>query len=416
MKSRSAIAATGKKFRTKNISKRVRQIVISPIKEMSILADLEDRRRGPKIISFGQGIPYFDTPPLIKRGMTRALREPDTAKYTLEPGITELRELIANSLEKTKGIKNIKPKKEIMVSSGCQEAVACALAATIDPGDHVLLPEPAFASHIEQIIQWGGKPIFVPLNAPKGSFQEKKGWKLEIRELKKRITKKTKAILFSNPSNPTGAVFGKKELIELAKFAEKKNLIIITDETYDFLTYDGIKHFSPASIPSIRDRVILCGSFSKKYAMTGYRVGYAFADGGIIDHMLKVHDALQICAPAISQKGAIAALKGPQKSVRDFAEKLTKNRKMMCRELDKLSDSLEYQKPMGAYYIMVKFKKTKTDSFKLALKILREARVVTIPGAAFGPSGEGYLRFSFAGRPEEIKEGFKRLKRWFAQY
>ena len=152
--------------------------------------------------------------------------------------------------------------------------------------------------------------------------------------------------------------------------------------------------------------------------MTGYRVGYAFADEGIIDHMLKVHDALQICAPAISQKGAIAALKGPQKSVRDSVEILSKNREVMCDELNKLGKFVEYQKPMGAYYIMVKINpdalpgQDKMDSFKLALKILREARMVTIPGAAFGPSGEGYLRFSFAGRPEEIKEGFKRLNKW----
>lgn len=412
MRSRSAIAAAGKKFRTKNISKRVRQIVISPIKEMSILADIEAEKKGPKIISFGQGIPHFDTPPNIKRGMLKALREPDTAKYTLEPGITELRELIAKDLTRRKGIKKIKPKKEVMVSGGCQEAVACALATVIDPGDHVLLPEPAFASHIEQILQWGGKPIFVPLN-------EIKNWKLETKELEKRITKRTKAILFSNPSNPTGAIFGKKEINELAKFAKRKNLIIITDETYDFLTYDGVKHFSPASIPSVRDRVILCGSFSKKYAMTGYRVGYAFAEEGIIDHMLKVHDALQICAPAISQKGAIAALRGSQISVRESVKKLKKNREIMCRELDKLFEFFDYQKPMGAYYIMVKINpdalrgRGKMNSFKLALKILREARVITIPGAAFGPSGEKHLRFSFAGQPGEIKEGFKRLKNWF---
>lgn len=410
MKNRSAFAASGKKFRTKNISKRVQQIVISPIKEMSILADLEALRRAQgkrkeKIISFGQGIPYFDTPPLIKRAMIKALGEPDTAKYTLEPGLTELRELIARDLARRKKIRNIKPKKEIMVSSGCQEAVACALATIIDPDDEVLLPEPAFASHIEQILQWGGKPVFVPLKA-------RVSWRLDIKEFEKRVTKKTKAILFSNPSNPTGAVFGKKEINDLAKFAKRKNSIIIADETYDFLTYGGAKHFSPASISSIRDRVILCGSFSKKYAMTGYRVGFAYANEGIIDHMLKVHDALQICAPAISQRGAIAALKGPQTSVREFVKKLSYNREIMCRELDKLSDYFEYKKPMGAYYIMARYKWTKTDSFKLALKILREARVITIPGAAFGPSGEGYLRFSFAGAPKEIKEGFKRLRQW----
>ena len=409
MRQRSAIAVAGHKFRTKNISKRAQKIVISPIKEMSILADIEAEKPGPKIISFGQGIPYFDTPTFIKKAMRKALQEPDTARYTLEPGITELRVLRAKNLEKSKVIKNIQPKKEIMVSDGCQEAIDCALASVIDQGDNVLLPEPAFSSHIEQILQWGGRPIFVPL-------AEKSGWQLDVKECEKRITKKTKAILFSNPSNPTGAVFGKKEIRELAEFAKKHDIIVISDETYDFLTYDGVKHFSPASIPEIRDRIILAGSFSKKYAMTGYRVGFAFAPSGLIDHMLKVHDALMICAPAISQKGAIAALKGKQTKVEEFVNKLSKNREIMCRQLDKLSDYLEYQKPMGAYYIMVKYKKFEINSFELALKILREARLITVPGAAFGPSGEGHLRFSFAGPTKEIEEGFKRLRLWFKKY
>lgn len=409
MKIRSVIAFSGKKFRTKNISKRVRQIVISPIKEMSILADrLEEKISNGRIISFGQGIPYFDTPHFIKRGIKKALNQIDTAKYTLEPGITELRELIAKDLERRKSIKNIQPKKEIMVSSGCQEAIACAVATVIDPGDEILIPEPAFASHIEQIIQWSGRPVFVPL-------KEKNRWQLDVSALEKKITKKTKAVIFSNPSNPTGAVFTKKAVTELAKLAVKKDLIIITDETYDFLTYDGVKHFSPATIPNIRDRVILCGSFSKKYAMTGYRIGFAFADEGIIDHMLKVHDALQICAPAISQKAAVAALKGSQASVRYEVKELNRNRRLMCRELDKLSDIFEYQKPMGAYYILVKVKRPKVNSFKLALKILNEAHIIVIPGAAFGPSGEGHLRFSFAGEPEKIKEGFRRLREWLAK-
>jgi aminotransferase len=409
MKNRSAIGASGHQFRKKNISKRVQKIVISPIKEMSILADIEAEKGKKNIISFGQGIPYFDTPEYIKTAAKKALNEIDTAKYTLEPGITELRIRIGDELKKTKGIKNIKPKSEVMVSAGCQEAVDCALASVIDPGDDVLLPEPAFASHIEQILQWGGRPVFVPLD-------EKSNWKLDISQCEKKITKKTKAILFSNPSNPTGTVFEKKEIMELAKFAKKHDIIIISDETYDFLTYDKTKHFSPASISEIRDRVILCGSFSKKYAMTGYRIGFAFADSGIIDHMLKVHDALMICAPAISQKAAIAALKGNQKTVKNFVEKLSENRDLMCKNLDDLSDHFEYQKPSGAYYIMVRYKKIKMDSFSLALKILKEAKVVTIPGDAFGPSGKGHLRFSFACSKGQIAEGFKRLKTWTKNY
>ena len=191
-KIRSAIVAAGKKFRTKNISKRVQKIVISPIKEMSILADeFQAENPSAKIISFGQGIPYFDTPAYIKKGIRKALTETDTAKYTLEPGITELRESIA---KKYKGSKN-----EVMVTVGCQEAMACALASIIDPGDQVLIPSPTFASHLEQILQFSGLPKFAPLI-------EKQGWQLDIKEFKKRLTKKTK--LF----------FSQTRLIQLVQF------------------------------------------------------------------------------------------------------------------------------------------------------------------------------------------------------
>lgn len=409
MKQRSAIAAAGHKFRTKNISERARKIVISPIKEMSILADELEEKTGAKIISFGQGIPYFAPPEYIKKGIREALKEDSTAKYTLEPGITELRKLIAKDLFLSKNIADIQPKKEIMATAGCQEAVACALLSTIDEGDEVLLFSPGFASHIEQVIQFGGIPKFAPL-------LEKEGWRLDIGGLKKKVTKRTKVLLFSNPSNPTGAVLSEKEVRELAKFARVHNLIIITDETYDFLLYEEIKHFSPASIPGIRTRVILAGSFSKRYALTGYRIGYAFADSGIIDQMLKAHDALTICAPAISQKAAITALKNQEQSqnwIKEYLKKMTKNRDLMLEELDQLKNLFEYQKPKGAYYILAKYKIPKINSFEFALKILKEAKVITIPGAAFGPTGEGHLRFSFAGSPAEIKEGFRRIKNWF---
>lgn len=422
---RSAIAVSGKKFRTKNISKRIQKIVISPIKEMSILADqLEEKinlrkyeknktRENDEIISFGQGIPYWDTPDYIKKEIKKSLKDLSTSQYTLEPGITELRNLIAEDLKKSKGVKNIEPKKEIMVSSGCQEAVDCALLSVIDDCDEVLLLEPAFASHIEQTIQLGGIPKFVPMIESGATGQ---GWRLDIKECEKNLTSKTKAIIFSNPSNPTGTVFTKEEIIKLAKFAKKHNLIIISDETYDFLTYDGVKYFSPANLPWIKNNLILCGSFSKKFAMTGYRVGFAYSEEGIIDHMLKAHDALSICAPSISQKAAIAALKNKKesdKSVSEAIKKFSYNRTLMMSELDKLKDFLEYQKPTGAYYILAKIKKQNVDSFKLAIKILNKAKVIVIPGDAFGPSGKNHIRFSFAGEPENIRKGFKRLKNWF---
>lgn len=405
--SRSAIAAAGKRFRTRNISNRVQRIVISPIKEMSILADDFQEETHADVISFGQGIPYFDTPAHIKNGVRLALEDLDTAKYTLEPGYNSLRVAVGNHLEKDKGIRNVKAKQEVMISTGCQEALACALATTLDEGDEVILPSPCFASHTEQVIQFGGIPKMVPMI-------EAEHWKLDIEGCRKAVTPRTKVILFSNPCNPTGAVLSQKELQDLADLATKHDLVVITDETYDFLTYDGVKHLTPASFPELRDRVILCGSFSKKYAMTGYRVGYAFAEEGLIDHMLKVHDALTICCPAISQKAALAALSGPQDCVGEHVAKFSHNRGVMMEELDKLSDFLSYQKPRGAYYIFAKvLTPHPIDSFQLALRILKEAHVITIPGAAFGEGGEGHLRFSFAGDPRKIREGFQRLSTFF---
>lgn len=379
---------------------------------MSILADQFQRKTKTNIVSFGQGIPYFDTPPYIKKGIRKAIGEKDTSKYTLEPGIPELRELIARDLQERKNVKRINPEKEIMVTVGCQEAVYCAMASVIDPGDEVIILSPGFASYVEQVLQLNGVPKFAALT-------EEEGWRLDTKKIEELITKKTKVIIFSNPSNPTGTVLSEKEVKDLFKIAKKHDLIIITDETYDFLTYDNVKHVSPVSLLGAKERVILCGSFSKKFALTGYRVGFAFSDSGIIDHMLKIHDALAICAPAISQKAAICALKGKNNSkasIFEFIKKLTLNRDLMCKELDSLKDFFEYQIPKGAYYILAKYKFSKANSFDLVLNILHEAKVITIPGSAFGKGGENHVRFSFACSPEEIKEGFKRIRNWLKKY
>ena len=405
MQQRSALAAAGKEFRTHNISQTVQKIVISPIKEMSILADRAQEDSAIPIRSFGQGIPHFDTPDHIKEAITRALQEVDTAKYTLEPGINELRMLIAEHLKRDKQVQSANDTSEVMVTVGCQEAVACALRSIIDPGDEVIIPSPGFASYYEQVVQFSGTPVFAPLD-------EDNSWSWNRAALEKSITPKTRAILFSNPSNPVGVVHSREELEMLVRLAQEHDLMIISDETYDFLTYDGVEHISLGSFPRAKDRVIVCGSFSKKYAMTGYRVGYAFSDQGVIDHMLKVHDALAICAPAISQKAAIQALTGPQDNVHNFVKGFTSNRAVVMQELDTLSEVFSYSVPKGAYYIFVKYTLANINSFDLALRLLNEARVVVIPGGAFGPTGEGHLRFSFAGHPDYIHEGFERIRAW----
>ncbi len=394
---------------TIGISKRVANISISAIKKMPILAE-----KISGCVSLGQGIPSFPTPRFIRNGVIKALQKEDfIGKYSLQPGIPQLKKEIAKLLIREKNIPAIDPEKEIFVSCGAMEALACAISCLIEKGDEAILFSPTYTSYIEQVIFCEGKPVFVP-------FLETKEWKLDINSLKKAITKKTKVIIFSNPVNPTGYVFPEEELREIAKIAKENNLYIVADETYDFLTYDSNPIFSLLSIPDMRDKVIGVFSFSKMFCMTGWRVGYMIASPKIISQVLKVHDAFTICAPTISQYAALVGLlqtngktgKG-DKCIQKLKLALLKRRDLMCKRLDSLSDFFEYIKPAGAYYIFPKMKNSKMDSKTLALELLEKAKVITIPGVAFGPQGEGHLRMSFGGSEEIINEAFDRIGRYY---
>lgn len=398
---RSALVASGKVYETRGISRRVAQITISAIKEMPLMAS-----KVGGCVSLGQGIPSFPTPPHIVEAVYRRMREdPDAGKYTLGPGLPELREAVGAHLSDRIG-RTVSPDREICITVGAMEALSAAVLTVVDRGDEVILPSPNYASHIEQVLLAEGVPVFVPLHDA--------DWGLHVEGIRAAITPRTRAIILCNPHNPTGANFAEADLRGVAELALAHDLFILCDETYDFLVYDGRSPFSLTALPELADRVIATFSFSKKYAMTGWRVGYVYAPERILDQIMKIHDAVAICAPSLSQHAALAALQGPQNCVAEISAALQRRRDLICDRLDRLVDFFDYVKPQGAYYLMARYKMAQIDSMTFALRLLHEARVITIPGAAFGPTGENHIRTSFGGAESEIEEAFDRIGGWLA--
>lgn len=387
----------------KPFAKRVKNIRVSLIREMSVRAT-----KVPGAVSLGQGIPYFDLPLKIQQKLAWALKEKkDINKYSLESGMPELKEAIVKDLKKTYG-REVDFEKELCVTKGAMSALFCAISALIEKKEEVIILTPAYEPHIELVKFAEAKPVFAPLI-------ENKGWEPDIETIKKKITKKTKAIIICDPSNPTGTCFEKADLIALAKLALANDLYVITDETYDYLTYDEKKHYSLLSYPPIKNNLISCFSFSKKYVMTGFRVGYVVSSARVMEEILKVHDESTICAATPSQYAALFSLAELSDFVEKSKKEFSKRRDLICKRLDQSPWLFEYQKPKGAYYVFPKVK-LPFKSTDLALKLLKEAKVVTIPGSAFGPSGENHLRFSFAGTEKDINLAFDRIEKYAKKF
>ena len=381
-----------------SFSRRVGRIRISETKLMPMIA-----AEVGGCVSLGQGVPSFPTPEHVVDAVCRALREDSAAgKYSLQPGMPALREAVAELLTREKGLR-VDPRAEVAITVGAMEALLCAVLSLVEEGDEVLMPSPAYASHVEQVLLAGGVPVSVSAGP---------GWGLDVAALEAAVTPRTRAILFSNPCNPTGAVFGERELRELARVAERHDLYVITDETYDSLVYDGPMAPSVAALPELAGRCVLVNSFSKRFALTGWRVGYAWASAPIMDQMLKVHDCTAICAPTVAQHAALAALRGPQEVFTAMRAALAARRELACARLDALAGALSYVRPAGAFYIMARTLFTDEPSRQLAERLIREARVITIPGSTFGAAGEGHLRLSYGAGEAELEDAFDRLSRW----
>lgn len=407
MQNRSVYEGIGSHEDDSGISRRVSQITVSAIKQMPILA-----AQVGGCVSLGQGIPSFNTPEFIRQAVIEELKKPDSkiGKYSMQPGLPELKAEIARDLKRTRNV-DADPDANIFISCGGMETLAASISTIVERGDEVILPTPCYASHIEQILFAEGQPVFVPLI-------EEQNWRLDIDALKKAITPKTKAIIISNPVNPTGTVFEKADLLALAELVLDHKLFLISDDAYDFLIYDNLEYYSLLSMPELKEQIIAACSFSKRYCMTGWRVGYMYASRRILQQVLKVHDAFAICAPTISQYAALAALKATNgkdgegdKSIRHLCEALERRRNLVCDRLDQLGSEFTYSKPKGGYYIFPRLKSNE-GSIDYTVRLLKEARVITIPGVAFGPTGEGHIRLSFGAADEELTEACDRLEKF----
>ena len=310
-------------------------------------------------------------------------------------------------MKRTRGVA-VDAEREVFISCGSMEALAGAICTVIDRGDEVLIPSPNYASHIEQILFAEGVPVFVPTI-------EKEGWKLDVERFRQAVTPRTKAVLICNPMNPTGSVFSPEDIRAIADLAIEKDLFVIADEADDFLVYSPHSHTSFAAMPDLKDRLIAAFSFSKMYCMTGWRVGYLYAPSRITDQVLKVHDAFAICAPTVSQYAALAALRATNgadgegdRFIARLVAALDERRKTACARLDRLSALFSYETPQGAYYIFPRIVPQGVKSIDLALRLLYEAKVITIPGSGFGPTGEGHIRLSFGATESEIDQAFDR--------
>ncbi|MDI6778193.1 MAG: pyridoxal phosphate-dependent aminotransferase [Patescibacteria group bacterium] len=400
-------------------------INLSPIKEMELRAS-----RIPGVISLAQGVPSFDTPDAIKNAAIEAIQKGKVAKYSLAPGTLEFRETIAQHLERENKFFDFE--NEIIATAGSIEAITATLLAILEPGDEVLIPDPTYTSYQPAIKVARGVPVFV-------SLDEENHWALDIEKFEKLITPRTKAFLFCNPNNPTGTVFSRNQLHALAQLAIKHNLYIMSDEVYkDFVYFENqgstfplsdkssnssrsnLQLYSLAELRGIRDRLIYIFSFSKAYAMTGWRIAFLATHQELAKKILAVHDALVTCAPVVSQYAGMAALELANEDVLRFKEYFQKRRDFTCKRLDKLNHVFKYQKPNSSYFVFPRIKEEMLrkiapngGSRQFAIELLKKAKVATVPGSAFGPSGENHVRMCFGRSEEDINTAFDRMEKFF---
>jgi len=355
------------------------------------------------VISLGIGEPDFVTPWSIREAGIFALEQGHT-HYSANAGIKELRKEIATYLDR-KYKAHYNPDNEIIVTVGASEGIDLALSAILEPGDEVIVPEPSFVAYKGCVLTNGGTPVSLPL-------KEENLFKIDPSELKRAITDKTKAVIIPFPNNPTGSVMTGPELEEIVRVLEKKDLLIISDEIYSELTY-GFEFRSMATFPSIRDRLILVNGFSKSHAMTGWRLGYVCGDARFVKHMFKIHQYALMCAPTVAQYAGIEALRNCDDEVSDMVGEYDRRRKFLLKGVRDLG--LKCFEPQGAFYIFPNITSTGMTSDEFCEGLLREEKVLVIPGTAFGDSGEGYVRATYASSMENIKEALERMERFLTR-
>ncbi len=359
----------------------------------------ELERKGAKVVHFEIGEPDFDTPEHIKEAANKALKEGYT-HYTPSPGLIELREAIAEWESKERGI-DIDPATEVIVMPGAKPGLFMGLLATVNPGEEVIVPNPCFPVYDSVVNYLGAKPIYVPL-------KEENEFRLDPDDVRKAVTKKTKMIMINYPHNPCGSSLLKGEVKELAEIAKEHDLWVLSDEVYSKIVYGG-EHHSIVSEPGMKERTILLNGFSKTYAMTGWRLGYAVGNKEVIENMVKLQVNIVSCVAAFIQRAGIAALMGPQDAVRKMVSEYRKRSKVIADGLNSIP-GVSCTKPIGAFYVFPNVKKLGLDPKILADLLLNKAHVATLSGRAFGPHGDGYLRLSYATSIKHINTGLERIK------
>ena len=380
---------------TKPLSDIVETIKPSGIRKFfDIVSEMKDA------ISLGVGEPDFDTPWHIRDEGIYALSKGKTF-YTSNAGLKELREEICKYLKRTQNIE-YNPLKEVIVTVGGSEAIDIGLRAIVNYGDEVIIPQPAYVSYEPCTILAGAKPVIINLKA-------ENEFRLTAEELENAITDKTKVLILPFPNNPTGAIMEREDLEKIAKIIIKHDLYVISDEIYSELTYKG-EHISIASIAGMKERTILINGFSKAYAMTGWRLGYACGPEAIIKQMTKIHQFAIMCAPTTSQYAAVEALKNGDEDVKMMRQAYNQRRRFLLNAFNEMN--VKCFEPYGAFYVFPCIKEFGMTSEEFATRFLEEEKVAAVPGNAFGDSGEGYLRISYAYSLENLKIAMERFKRF----
>jgi aminotransferase len=378
------------------LSRRVREVPPSGIRRFfDVLNSM------PDVISLGVGEPDFDTPPAVVEAGVAALRAGRT-HYTSNYGTIELRRAIAADVERRHGV-SYDPEREIVVTVGSSEALAISLAALIDPGDEVVVAEPTYVAYAPDIIFAGGSPVFV-------RTRPEDGWQLDPDAVDAAITPRTRALFLGFPNNPTGAVLDAERLRALAAIAERHDLVVISDEVYDRLVYGGHRHETFSAMPGARERTIVLGGFSKAYAMTGWRVGFACAPADLVDGIIKVHQYIIMSAPTVAQDAAVVALEQADDDVERMVAEYDRRRTMFVAGLRRIG--LPIVEPRGAFYAFPDIRASGLSSDEFSERLLFEHQVAVIPGSAFGASGEGYVRASLATSYEKLEQAVLRIERF----
>jgi aminotransferase len=381
-------------------SKRVESVTTSGTRKIFELS-----QGMPGLINLGIGEPDFPTPRFVREALKDAV-DSGFNRYTSNRGLPELRDQIAKKLKRENGI-DADPRKEVLVTAGVTQAILAVMNSLLNVGDEVVIPTPAFSAYQAAVRLAGGKPVEVPMG-------ETDGYRLDSKKLEKAYNKRTKLLVLNSPGNPTGVVYNQDEIAEACAGATAMGIHVLSDEVYEKFVYDSASHFSPASVSDFRGRVITVNGFSKTFAITGWRLGFAVADEKLIDMMTRYNMYNAVCASSIVQVAGIAALRGPKSYLKPVLREYERRRDLVSRSLHDIG--MSFTEPRGAFYVFPRINGTGSDSEVFSRQFLARYKVATIPGSSFGRGGEGHIRLSYALGEDKLGEAMTRLSKFKREF